>query len=84
MSYWIPDANLGCGRVPELESVVRISEEIDALQIMGLKPLPRLVTTAFAVTSRRAAAVHRVLRLDIRQFLVQTQISDTASVTPGG
>lgn len=41
---WILAAKVGCGLVAELGSS-RISEEIDALEVMGIKPKPYLVAT---------------------------------------
>jgi phospholipid/cholesterol/gamma-HCH transport system permease protein len=41
---WILAAKVGCGLVAELGSA-RISEEIDALEVMGVQPKPYLVAT---------------------------------------
>lgn len=41
---WILAAKVGCGLVAELGSA-RISEEIDALEVMGVEPKPYLVAT---------------------------------------
>jgi phospholipid/cholesterol/gamma-HCH transport system permease protein len=41
---WILAAKVGCGLVAELGSM-RISEEIDALEVMGVNPMPYLVGT---------------------------------------
>ncbi|GAB3141369.1 ABC transporter permease [Amycolatopsis stemonae] len=41
---WILAAKVGCGIVAELGSM-RITEEIDALQVMGIRPKPYLVGT---------------------------------------
>ena len=41
---WILSAKVGCGLVAELGSM-RISEEIDALEVMGIPPKPYLVGT---------------------------------------
>ncbi len=44
MSGWILAAKVGCGLVAELGSA-RISEEIDALEVMGVEPKAYLVAT---------------------------------------
>lgn len=41
---WIIAAKLGCGIVAEL-GAMRISEEIDALEVMGIRSIPFLVST---------------------------------------
>ncbi|MDT7706024.1 MAG: phospholipid/cholesterol/gamma-HCH transport system permease protein [Pseudonocardiales bacterium] len=41
---WILAAKVGCGLVAELGSM-RISEEVDALEVMGVEPVPYLVGT---------------------------------------
>lgn len=41
---WILSAKVGCGLVAELGSM-RIGEEIDALEVMGVRPMPWLVGT---------------------------------------
>lgn len=41
---WILSAKVGCGLVAEIGSM-RISEEIDALELMGIEPVPYLVGT---------------------------------------
>lgn len=41
---WILSAKVGCGLVAEIGSM-RITEEIDALEVMGIRPLPYLVGT---------------------------------------
>jgi len=41
---WIIAAKLGCGIVAEL-GAMRISEEIDALEVMGIRSMPFLVST---------------------------------------
>jgi phospholipid/cholesterol/gamma-HCH transport system permease protein len=41
---WILSAKVGCGLVAEIGSM-RITEEIDALEVMGIRPMPYLVGT---------------------------------------
>jgi phospholipid/cholesterol/gamma-HCH transport system permease protein len=41
---WILSAKVGCGQVAELGSM-RISEEIDAMEVMGVRPVPYLIGT---------------------------------------
>lgn len=41
---WIIAAKVGCGIVAEV-GAMRISEEIDAMEVMGIRPIPYLVTT---------------------------------------
>jgi phospholipid/cholesterol/gamma-HCH transport system permease protein len=43
---WILSAKVGCGLVAEIGSA-RISEEIDALEVMGVESKPYLVATRF-------------------------------------
>ncbi|AIJ21300.1 MlaE family ABC transporter permease [Amycolatopsis methanolica] len=43
---WMFAAKLGCGIVAELGSM-RISEEVDALEVMGIRPIPYLAGTRF-------------------------------------
>lgn len=44
---WILAAKAGCGLVAEL-GAMRVSEEIDAIEVMGVQPMPYLVSTRLA------------------------------------
>jgi phospholipid/cholesterol/gamma-HCH transport system permease protein len=46
---WVLAAKAGCGMVAEL-GAMRISEEIDAMEVMGIRSMPYLVSTRVAAT----------------------------------
>ncbi|NKQ54226.1 ABC transporter permease [Amycolatopsis sp. K13G38] len=46
---WILAAKAGCGIVAEL-GAMRISEEIDAMEVMGIRPIPYLASTRLAAS----------------------------------
>jgi phospholipid/cholesterol/gamma-HCH transport system permease protein len=47
---WIIAAKVGCGIVAEL-GALRISEEIDALQVMGVRPVPYLASSRIVASA---------------------------------
>lgn len=78
---WILAAKMGCGIVAEL-GAMRISEEIDAMEVMGIRSVPYLVGTRLAasllVLPFLFAASLAVTFLSLQLFFVE--LLDTVSV----
>ncbi len=80
---WIIAAKVGCGIVAEL-GALRISEEIDALQVMGVRPVPYLASSrivASAVVLPLLFLVGMVVNFGA-VYLMNVSLLNT--VSPGG
>lgn len=80
---WIVAAKIGCGIVAEVGSM-RISEEIDALEVMGVPPIPYLVS-ARVLAGMFAMPLLFIAGMAIyftSSYLFATELLNT--VSPGG
>ena len=80
---WMVAAKIGCGIVAEL-GAMRISEEIDAMEVMGVRPIPYLVSTriiAGAITMPLLFVTGLVINF-FAGYLFNVRLLQT--VSPGG
>lgn len=80
---WMVAAKIGCGIVAEV-GAMRISEEIDAMEVMGIRSIPYLVSTrviAGAITMPLIFVTSMVVNF-FAGFLFNVQLLQT--VSPGG
>ncbi len=80
---WILAAKVGCGFVAELGSM-RISEEIDALKVMGIEPMSYLVGTRVLAATIAMPFLYTIGigLLYLGSWFMTVQVLDT--VSPGG
>jgi phospholipid/cholesterol/gamma-HCH transport system permease protein len=80
---WILSAKVGCGYVAELGSM-RISDEIDALEVMGIKSKSYLVGTRIAATIIAVPFMYAVGLAILYVGMYLITVVNLGGVSPGG
>lgn len=80
---WILAAKVGCGYVAEIGSM-RISDEIDALEVMGIKSKSYLVGTRIAATAIAVPFMYFVGMAILYSAMYLITVVNLGGVSPGG
>lgn len=80
---WVFAAKAGCGIVAEL-GAMRISEEVDAIEVMGVRPIPFLISSRVLAT---AVAMPIMFAISLLVFFLSSKLFFATllhAVSPGG